>query len=76
MISSLPGVKLARVFGQDNPVVGQIVAVEVVINSGYNEPEVEESIREACLALSRYARPRSISFVDAIETNNFKLKRQ
>jgi len=76
VISSLPGVKLARVFGQDNPVVGQIVAVEVVISSGYDEPEVEESIREACLVLTRYARPRSISFVDTIKTNNFKLIRQ
>lgn len=76
VISSLPGVKLARAFGKDNPVVGQIVAVEVVINSGCNEPEVEESIREACLVLTRHARPRIITFVDTIETNNFKLKRQ
>ncbi|HEY6132057.1 MAG TPA: class I adenylate-forming enzyme family protein [Halioglobus sp.] len=76
VISALPGVKLARVFGQPNPVTGQIVAVDVVINDGYTNPDVEAAVREACQALSRHARPRSINFVDAIETNNFKLKRR
>ncbi len=76
VILALPGVKLARVFGQPNPVTGQIVAVDVVINIDYTNLEVEESVREACLALSRHARPRNINFVDALETNNFKLKRQ
>jgi acyl-coenzyme A synthetase/AMP-(fatty) acid ligase len=76
IISSLPGVKLARVFGQDNPVAGQIVAVDMVLNNGYNEQEVDAAVREACLVLSRHARPRSINIVDTIETNNFKLKRR
>ena len=76
IISSLPGVKLARVFGQDNPVAGQIVAVDMVLNNGYNEQEVDAAVRQACLVLARHARPRSINFVDAIETNNFKLKRR
>ncbi len=76
IISALSGVKLVRAFGQENPVVGEIVAVEVVANDNYSEHDVEESIREACLRLTRHARPRSINFVDTIETNNLKLKRQ
>lgn len=76
VITALSGVKLARAFGQDNPVVGQIVAVEVVINAGFSELEVEQAIREACLVLTRHTRPRNITFVDSIETNNLKLKRQ
>lgn len=76
IVCALPCVKLARVFGQANPVAGQIVAVDVVAQAGYTDQVVEEAIREACLALSRHARPRSINFVAAIETNNLKLKRQ
>ncbi|MBK6511521.1 MAG: acyl--CoA ligase [Haliea sp.] len=76
IVCALPCVKLARVFGQANPVAGQIVAVDVVAQVGYTDQVVEEAIREACLALSRHARPRSINFVAAIETNNLKLKRQ
>jgi acyl-CoA synthetase (AMP-forming)/AMP-acid ligase II len=76
VICALPAVKLARVFGQPNPVTGHIVAVEVVRNDGYTDQEAEESIRQACLVLSRHARPRSINFVATMATNNFKLKRQ
>ncbi|CAA0123809.1 2-succinylbenzoate--CoA ligase [Halioglobus japonicus] len=76
VISAIEGVKLARVFGMDNPVVGQIVAVDVVTHNGHSEQAVEAAIREACLVLSRHARPRSIHFVDTMETHNFKLKRQ
>lgn len=76
VITGLAGVKLARVFGQENPVTGQIVAVDVVLNTNYTSQDVEETIREACLVLGRHARPRIINFVDAMETNNFKLKRQ
>lgn len=76
VISALPGVKLARAFGQENPVVGQIVAVDVVIGADNVEGDVEDSIREACIKLTRHARPRIINFVDTIETNNLKLKRQ
>lgn len=76
VILAVDQVKLARVFGQQNPVTGQIVAVDVVLKEGYTESEVEQSIRDACQTLSRHARPRSINFVDTIETSNFKLKRQ
>lgn len=76
VVTALPGVKLARVFGQENPVTGQIVAVDVALAAGYTEQDVEAAIRDACQVLSRHARPRSINFVDTIETNNLKLIRQ
>jgi len=76
VVTALPGVKLARVFGQENPVTGQIVAVDVSLADGHTEQAVEAAIREACQVLSRHARPRRINFVDTIETNNLKLKRQ
>lgn len=76
IVSALPGVQLARVYGQDNPVVGQIVAIDVVLAAGYAQESVEDSIRDACTVLVRAMRPRSINFVATLATNNFKLKRQ
>jgi acyl-CoA synthetase (AMP-forming)/AMP-acid ligase II len=76
LILNVPGVKLARVFGRNNPVVGQIVAVELVLDEGWGAEEVESSVREICLSLSRHSRPRSIDIVDTITTNNYKLVRQ
>ncbi|NQX89058.1 MAG: acyl--CoA ligase [Halioglobus sp.] len=74
-ISALPEVKLARVYGQQNPVTGQIVAVDLVQAEGFSPAAVESSVRSACTALGRHARPRMINIVDSIETNNYKLKR-
>lgn len=74
-ISALPEVKLARVYGQENPVVGQIVAADIVPAGQLSHEEVEKSVRQACNALSRHARPRVINIVESIETSNFKLKR-
>lgn len=75
-ISPLEGVKLVRAYGLKNPVVGQIVAVDVVCNEGYDPTLVEDQIHEACKVLVPAARPRSINFVDAILTKNMKLSRQ
>ena len=74
-ISALSEVELARAYGQENPVVGQIVAVDVVPVAGVSGQEAEKLIREACSTLGRHARPRVINVVDALETNNFKIKR-
>lgn len=76
LITALPGVKIARVYGKQNPVAGQIVAVDLVTMEGYSEQEVEDAIHETCLVTSRHARPRNINFVDEIATSNYKLKRQ
>jgi acyl-CoA synthetase (AMP-forming)/AMP-acid ligase II len=76
VVCALPGVKLARVYGQDNPVVGQIVAVDLVAQEGWDSTALEDSVREACLGLPRHSMPRSVNIVDAIDTNNFKLARR
>jgi acyl-coenzyme A synthetase/AMP-(fatty) acid ligase len=75
-ISALPGIKLARAYGQDNPVVGQIVAVDLMVNDDWDPETVESSVREACQSLPRHSMPRNINIVDTIETNNFKLARR
>jgi acyl-coenzyme A synthetase/AMP-(fatty) acid ligase len=76
LVSPLAGVKLVRVYGQANPIAGQIVALDVVCNEGSNPAELEEDIRRACDVLPPAGRPRSINFVDAILTNNFKMSRR
>ena len=74
-ISALSEIELARAYGQENPVVGQIVAVDVVPVEGVSGDEAEKLIREVCTTLGRHARPRVINVVDALETNNLKIKR-
>ena len=76
IVSALPGVKLARVYGQENPVVGQIVAVELVINDGWGPNKVEDDVRLACSGLPRHSMPRNVTIVDTISTTNLKLSRR
>ena len=76
VVQAVDGVRLARVHGQDNPVVGQIVAVEYVVENGSRADQVEEAMREACMELPRHSRPRSYTLVEELETSNFKLVRR
>ncbi|MEP5567770.1 MAG: class I adenylate-forming enzyme family protein [Halioglobus sp.] len=76
IVAALPGVKLARVYGQGNPIMGQIVAVDLVLNDGFDAETVEDEIRTACRNLPRHSMPRSMTIVDSIDTNNFKLTRR
>ena len=75
VISALPSVKLARVYGKENPVVGQIVAVDIVAHENIPESEIEAAVREACKEFSRTMQPRLINIVSAIETKNQKVAR-
>ncbi|MEH6592218.1 MAG: class I adenylate-forming enzyme family protein [Halioglobus sp.] len=76
VISAVPGVKLTRVYGRDNPIVGQIVAVDLVVSEGWESSKVENDVRAACMTLPRHNRPRSIEIVDTIPTSNYKLVRR
>jgi acyl-coenzyme A synthetase/AMP-(fatty) acid ligase len=76
IVSALPGVKLTRVFGQDNPIMGQIVAVDLVLDEGFDAEAVEEAVRAACRSLPKHSMPRNVTIVDSIDTNNFKLTRR
>ena len=76
IILPVPGVLLARVFGRPNPIVGQIVAAEVVLDKDSDQEAVESAIRSACESLPPTSRPRSIEFVDSIEMTNLKVVRR
>lgn len=77
-IMALDRIAMARVFGRPNPVMGAIVAAEVVPTSGVSDTEYEDirdEIRSAVADLPRAWHPRSVSFVDAIETHASKTVR-
>jgi len=76
MISPVAGVKLVRAYGQANPIVGQIVAIDVVCHEAHDPIAVEADVRLACNSLPPPSRPRSINFVDSILTSNYKLSRR
>jgi acyl-coenzyme A synthetase/AMP-(fatty) acid ligase len=68
-------VALARVFGRPNKLTGAIVAAEIVPAGGTEGADVEAiraQIKEAVADLPRAWQPRSVSFVDAIETKGGK----
>ncbi len=74
-ISRVPGVAMTRVYGRANRMTGAIVAVEVVPEDGFDTEKLEDDIRSACEDLVAAARPRSIRFVDEIETTGDKITR-
>jgi acyl-CoA synthetase (AMP-forming)/AMP-acid ligase II len=77
-IVSLESVALARVFGRPNRLTGAIVAVEVVPMGGLTEANCEDirvEIKSAVADLPRAWQPRSVTFVDAIETRGEKTVR-
>jgi acyl-CoA synthetase (AMP-forming)/AMP-acid ligase II len=74
-ITGLDSVALARVFGRPNKLTGAIVAAEIVPVGGTDGADVEAiraQIKEAVADLPRAWQPRSVSFVDAIETKGGK----
>ena len=74
-ISSLPGVQLVRVFGRPNTLTGAIVAVEIVPKPEADTAAIDSAVRAACADLPAAARPRSIRFVDTVETTGNKMAR-
>jgi acyl-CoA synthetase (AMP-forming)/AMP-acid ligase II len=77
-IAALERIAIARVFGRPNRLTGAIVAAEVVPVTGVTESdhdELREEIRAAVADLPRPWHPRSITFVEAIETRGAKTVR-
>ena len=77
-IASLESVALARVFGRPNPLTGSIVAAEIVPVGGVAGADVvtlRSEVTAAVADLPRAWHPRSLSFVDAIETRGGKTVR-
>jgi acyl-CoA synthetase (AMP-forming)/AMP-acid ligase II len=74
-IAGLDSVDAARVFGRPNKLTGAIVAVEIVPAGGADSADVEAirvQVKEAVADLPRAWQPRSVTFVDAIETKGGK----
>lgn len=66
-VAAVAGVRLARVHGRSNPMVGAVVAVEIVLAEDADEREVKDAVRAACADLPRAWQPRSIKVVDEAE---------
>jgi acyl-CoA synthetase (AMP-forming)/AMP-acid ligase II len=68
VILGVPGVQAARIFGHRNPILGQLVAAEVVVERGRDTDMLREEILRACRAsLARFQVPAVVSFVEQFQ---------
>lgn len=67
-ISAVPGVDMVRVHGRPNPMVGAVVAADIVAAPGADPAQLKAAVRDAVGDLPRAWHPRSITFVDEIVT--------
>jgi len=68
VILGVPGVQAARVFGRRNPILGALVAAEVVVERGRDTSIVQDEILRACKAsLARFQVPAVVSFVEQFQ---------
>lgn len=77
LVSTVPGVRHAAVYGAPNAITGQIVAIDLVLEDGADEETVVRSIHKTCRAeLPAPGRPRRIRVVDRLETLGDKVVRR
>lgn len=62
-ISGVEGVRAVRVYGRPNPLVGAVVAVDVVPEGDVDEGDLRGAIRSACADLPRPWQPRVVQVV-------------
>jgi len=74
-VTAVPGVKVARVYGRANALVGAVVAVDVVSEPGVDERELKAAIRSSCADLPRPWQPRSIQVVEELAMKENKVVR-
>ena len=74
-VAKVTGVALAHAHGRPNALVGQVVALDVVLADGADAEFVDATIREEFAEDPAAHRPRSISFVDTLDVNAGKLYR-
>ncbi|MGH9717532.1 MAG: class I adenylate-forming enzyme family protein [Candidatus Acidiferrales bacterium] len=68
VIRNVPGVCDVRVYGRSSSISGQLVACEIVPESGRDATGLKNEVRQACNAsLEAYQLPRLIEFVQQIE---------
>ena len=56
--------------------MGQIVALDLVVDEGWEPQTVVAAVREKCLSMPRQSRPLSINLANTLDTNNFQLARR
>jgi len=77
IIEQVDGVKWVYAHGRKNPVTGNLIAVDIVLNDGVSQSSVEREVRARCAnSLDRCKQPRFISFVREIATANGKILRR
>jgi acyl-CoA synthetase (AMP-forming)/AMP-acid ligase II len=74
-VARVPGVALAHAHGRTNALVGQVVALDVVVAHGADAGAVDAAIREEFADDPPAHRPRSITFVESLDTSGGKLLR-
>jgi acyl-coenzyme A synthetase/AMP-(fatty) acid ligase len=74
-ITSVPGVRAARVYGRANALVGTVVAVDVVPAAGTDEHALKSAVRSACADLPRPWQPRSVRVVPELAMKENKVLR-
>ncbi len=75
VVATVEGVKLVKAYGHPNAIMGQIVAVDLVLEDGADEEGIEERVFEACLSLDRHSRPRLVNVVEELDIINRKIVR-
>lgn len=76
-ILGVKGVVAARVYAKPNPVSGQIVAVEVILEDAADEEGAFQRIRDVMRRrFDRYHQPRSLRAVQSIDMANQKVRRR
>ena len=76
LVSAVPGVQVAHVYGRPNPITGSVVAVDIVAEPGCDAETLEQEVRKSCEGLERHSHPRLVRIVDEIETQNRKIVRR
>jgi acyl-CoA synthetase (AMP-forming)/AMP-acid ligase II len=74
-VSKVEGVALAHAYGRPNKLTGHIAALDVVPVEGVDQDDLRARIRAACDDLPPAARPRSITFVETVDTSGNKVAR-
>jgi acyl-CoA synthetase (AMP-forming)/AMP-acid ligase II len=62
-IAGVEGVRAVRVYGRPNPLVGAVVAVDVVPEGEVDEGALRDAVRAACADLPRPWQPRVVQIV-------------
>ncbi len=76
VILQVDGVQAVRVFGQPNPITGQLVSAALEAAPGADPDALIHRVRQACaLRLARAEQPRVIEVSDALQKRNNKLVR-